>query len=93
VIRKSVQTCYDLHMRAANVFAESASRFEATVTVARGDLRVNGKSILGLMMLAAPSGTEIVIEADGPDAEAALKDLLDLVRSGFGEDDGRGRAT
>jgi len=77
-----------LHMRAANVFVDSASRYESTVTVARGDLRVNGKSIMGLMMLAAPRGTEILIEVDGRDAEHALRDLVDLVRSGFGEDDG-----
>ena len=87
LIRESVTIANEagLHMRAANVFADSASRFESSVTVVRGDLKVNGKSILGLMMLAAPCGTEIVIEADGNDAEDAMRDLIGLVRSGFGE--------
>jgi phosphocarrier protein len=91
VLRKKVTipNVAGLHMRAANVFVDSASRFEASVTVARGDLRVNGKSILGLMMLAAPCGTEISLEVEGSDAEDAMRTLLDLVRSGFGEDDGK----
>ena len=79
-----------LHMRAANLFTESASRWEASVQVRRGEMAVNGKSIMGLMMLAAPCGTEIEIEIDGPDEEAALADLLDLVRGGFGEELAKG---
>ena len=51
-----------LHMRAANIFVDSASRFGAEIQVGRGDLVVNGKSIMGLMMLAAPYGAEIVID-------------------------------
>ena len=75
-----------LHMRAANIFVDSASRYGATIQVGRGDLVVNGKSIMGLMMLAAPCGTEIMIEVDGPDEDAAMRELLELVTNGFGED-------
>jgi len=79
-----------LHMRAANVFADAASRFGASVHVVRGGLKVNGKSIMGLMMLAAPCGTDIVIETAGEDEEAALAELARLVEDGFGEDRGDG---
>lgn len=75
-----------LHMRAANIFAHSASRFRASVQVARGELTVNGKSIMGLMMLAAPCGTEIIVEAEGTDEELAVNHLVELVRGGFGEE-------
>jgi phosphocarrier protein len=74
-----------LHMRAANVLADAASRFTSAVHVSRGGVRVNGKSIMGLMMLAAPWGTEIVIEVAGPDEESAVGDLARLVGEGFGE--------
>ena len=77
-----------LHMRAANVFADAASRYASAIQVSRGGLRVNGKSIMGLMMLAAPCGTEIVLEINGPDEEVALEDLARLVGEGFGEDRG-----
>lgn len=75
-----------LHMRAANVLADAASRFNSSIHVSRGAIRVNGKSIMGLMMLAAPCGTEIVLEVSGPDELNALEDLARLVGDGFGED-------
>ena len=77
-----------LHMRAANVFADVASRFTASIQVSRGGLRVNGKSIMGLMMLAAPCGTEIVVEVNGADEQTAIDELTRLVAEGFGEDGG-----
>ena len=72
-------------MRAANVFVERAGGFTAQVQVSRGELRVNGKSIMGLMMLAAPFGTELAIDVEGPDEKAAADELVRLVESGFGE--------
>jgi phosphocarrier protein len=57
--------------------------------VARGDLVVNGKSIMGLLMLAAPTGTSIEIRVEGTDEETALQDLVELVKSGFGENGAR----
>jgi phosphocarrier protein len=75
-----------MHMRAANLFAMVAGRFPANVRVSRGEVVVNGKSIMGLMMLAAPFGCEIVLEIDGEKEAEALQELLGLVRSGFGEE-------
>lgn len=76
-----------LHARAAARLARLAGTFEAEITVARDDLVVPATSILGLMMLAAAPGTEIDVAARGPDAEAALSAVVDLVRRGFDEED------
>lgn len=74
-----------LHARAAARFASLAATFNSHVHVQRGDLRANGKSIMGLMMLAAPIGTTIILQANGEDAEAALEALNALVEDRFGE--------
>ena len=76
-----------LHARAAAKFVTCASGFASDITVRRGERDVNGKSIMGVMMLAAAQGIEIEIEAHGADAEAALDALEDLVASRFGEDE------
>ena len=76
-----------LHARAAAKFVQLATTFEASVQVRRDDLVVDGKSIMGVLMLAAAKGTTIVITADGPDAGEALDALVALIASGFGEDD------
>lgn len=88
MIRKSVRIVnrQGMHMRAANLFANMAGRFPAHVRVSKGEVVVNGKSIMGLMMLAAPCGSEIMLEIDGDREEDAFQELLLLVRSGFGED-------
>ncbi|HET9885900.1 MAG TPA: HPr family phosphocarrier protein [bacterium] len=88
MIRKSVRIVnrQGMHMRAANLFANLAGRFPASVRVSKGEVIVNGKSIMGLMMLAAPCGSEIVLEIDGDREEDAFPELLVLVRTGFGED-------
>lgn len=75
-----------LHARAAAKFAKMAGGYRARITVERGEYVVDGRSIMGLMMLAATPGTEIVIHADGPDADAALDALVALVEGGFGEE-------
>ena len=77
-----------LHARPAMMFVEVANGFDSTVTVARanGGERLDGKSIMQMMMLAATCGTEIEITADGPDAEEAVAKLVDLVESKFDED-------
>lgn len=74
-----------LHARPAAEFVKLASRFVADVTVAKGDLAVNGKSIMGVMMLAAECGSQITIRAAGPDAAQAVRALTALVARGFGE--------
>jgi phosphocarrier protein len=75
-----------LHARAAAKFVHLASRFHAQVRVSREGRVVDGKSIMGILLLAAAHGTMITISADGSDAEAALTALCDLVESGFGEE-------
>jgi phosphocarrier protein len=74
-----------LHARAAARFVETASRFTAEVTVANGDESVSGKSILGLMMLAAGQGTQLTLVATGPDADEAIDALAELVAQRFHE--------
>jgi phosphocarrier protein HPr len=75
-----------LHARAAARFVHVASRFRAQVRVAREGRVVDGKSIMGILLLAAAHGTRIRISAEGPDGPAALTALCELVESGFGED-------
>lgn len=74
-----------LHARAAAKFVSLASQFDADISVQRGERTVNGKSIMGIMMLAASKGTEILIRARGEDAEEALEQLHNLIQSKFGE--------
>ena len=74
-----------LHARACALFVKTAARFRAEVFVSRDDLEVNGKSIMGMMMLAAEAGSELVIRAEGEGAEQAVLDLVALVQGGFGE--------
>ena len=75
-----------LHARACQAFVNLASKFKAEVLVKRDDLEVNGKSILGVMMLAAEPGATIVVRAEGEDEDAALAALAKLVEDKFGED-------
>ncbi len=75
-----------LHARAAAKFVRMAGSFEAEVWVVRNGTRVSGVSILGLMMLAAAPGTEITLEARGPQTEDVLNALVKLVDDNFDED-------
>jgi phosphocarrier protein len=75
-----------LHARAAAKFVKLADSFDATVTVERNGSAVDGRSIMGLMMFGAGPGTELQLSAAGPEAEAALSALLDLISRGFDED-------
>lgn len=75
-----------LHARAAARFVCCAEGYEADVRVARHDTEVSGRSIMGLMMLAAAPGCSIDISASGPQAAAALAALVDLVENRFDED-------
>lgn len=74
-----------LHARAAAKFVKLAAMFDARVTVTRNGMAVSGDSIMGLMVLAAGPGSEILLEADGPQAEEAVAALEDLVRRKFDE--------
>ena len=73
-----------LHARACALFVKTSSRFKAEITVTRDDLVVNGKSIMGVMMLAAEAGSTIRIRADGPDETEAVAALKELVDGKFG---------
>lgn len=75
-----------LHARPAAEFVKLSSGFDAEIHVSKEDLEVNGKSIMGVMMLAAECGSSLRIRAEGPDAEAAVEALVALVESGFGEE-------
>jgi phosphocarrier protein HPr len=74
-----------LHARPSAALTQTATRFKSEVWLSKGSRRVNGKSIMGVMMLAAARGATLTIEVDGPDEEAALAALTTLVASGFGE--------
>lgn len=75
-----------LHARASAKFVHCAEAFEAQITVSRDNQSVGGTSIMGLMMLAAAKGSEIEIEAAGPEAGPALAALVALVGAAFGEE-------
>lgn len=74
-----------IHARPAAEIVKTAARFGSNITIVRDDLEVNGKSIMGVMMLAAEQGSMIDIKAEGPDAEAALDALAAVIADGFGE--------
>ncbi len=75
-----------LHARAAAKFVHLATRYSADVRVARNGRVMDGKSIMGILLLSAAQGTTIVISADGPDEVDAVAALVTLVESGFGEE-------
>jgi len=75
-----------LHARPSAQLTQTASRFASEVWISRGGRRVNAKSIMGVMMLAAGQGTVVTVDADGPDEQAALDAVGALIDSGFGEE-------
>lgn len=75
-----------LHARPADLFVKLANRFDSRVEVVKGNERVDGKSILAILTLAAENGTELLIEAVGTQADEAVEALADLVRRNFPED-------
>jgi phosphocarrier protein HPr len=74
-----------LHARPAAEIVKLAAKYQSEITVFKDDLDVNGKSIMGVMMLAAECGSNITFRAEGPDAEQALDALATLVSNKFGE--------
>ena len=75
-----------LHARPAAEFVKVAARFACDVKVRKDSMEVNGKSIMGMMMLAAEQGSELIITVNGDDGKQALDALEALIRAGFGED-------
>ena len=74
-----------LHARPAAEIVKAAAKFKCEITLVRDDLEVNGKSIMGVMMLAAEYGSTLVLRASGPDEDAALDALARLIANKFGE--------
>jgi phosphocarrier protein len=75
-----------LHARPAALFVQKASKYKADIFLMKDEMEVNGKSIMSVMMLAVESGTNIKIRASGEDEEEAIRDLINLIQSNFGED-------
>ena len=74
-----------LHARPAAEIVKVASKFQSDITMVRDDLEVNGKSIMGVMMLAAEYGSTLLVRANGPDADQAVSAIAELVQRKFGE--------
>jgi len=75
-----------LHARPSAQLTQAASRFASDIHISRGSRRVNAKSIMGVMMLAAGQGSTVTVEAEGEDAEQAVQAIGQLIESGFGEE-------
>ncbi len=82
----TIQNRLGLHARACSVFVKEAAKFASHVYVVRDGLEVNGKSILGVMMLAAEMGATLTLKADGKDERQALVALVRVVNNKFGEE-------
>ncbi len=88
LIRVTLTNRHGLHARPAHLFVQTANSYASRLRVGRTDNeeRVDGKSIMGMMMLAAERGSELELSAEGPDAEALLRALVELVVANFGEE-------
>lgn len=74
-----------LHARPAALFVQTVSKFQSEVTIQKGKLKVNGKSIMGVMMLAAAQGSAVTVRLSGPDARKAMMALAKLFQNNFNE--------
>lgn len=74
-----------LHARASAKFVATAAKYQSHIEVSKGAQTVNGKSIMGVMMLAANKGSELILEIDGPDETAMNQALVELINNFFGE--------
>lgn len=75
-----------LHARASALFVKTSSRYSSDVKLARDDVEVNGKSIMGIMMLAASKGSSVRLTVDGADESEAFQVIGELIATGFGEE-------
>ena len=76
-----------LHAKAAGLFVQTTNKYSSDFYVKKDDIEVNGKSIMGLMMLAAAKGNKILVRIEGDDAKEAMADINNLISSKFGEDE------
>jgi phosphocarrier protein len=82
-----VKNKFGLHARPAAMIVTTASKYQSEFFISKDGVRVNGKSIMGVMMLAAEMGSELTLELDGPDEIQALADIIKVIESKFGESD------
>jgi len=75
-----------LHARAAAQLVQTANQFNSDVVLIKEDIEVNGKSIMGILLLAAPKGTELSVTVEGEDEVQAMEVIAALIEDGFGED-------
>ncbi|MHB8109078.1 MAG: HPr family phosphocarrier protein [Syntrophorhabdaceae bacterium] len=75
-----------LHARAAAMFVKAAAKFKSNVLMEKDGMQVNGKSIMGLLMLACPLGSKIILKVEGEDEEKAFQNLGGLINDGFNEE-------
>jgi phosphocarrier protein len=87
MVERSVQVTNKngIHARPAAEIVKIAAKYKSQITLGRDDLEVNGKSIMGVMMLAAECGSVVLLRADGPDADEAVVAIEGLITNGFGE--------
>ena len=83
--RVTVVNAHGIHARPAAEIVKMAAKFSCEIKLEKDGLEVNGKSIMGVMMLAAECGSEVIIRAEGDDADAAIIALADLIAAKFGE--------
>ena len=83
----TIRNALGLHARPAGVLSQAANQFSSSIYIQTGLMKVNAKSIMGIMMLAASHGTQLTIRAEGSDEEDAVEALSQLVESGFEEAD------
>ncbi len=81
-----IQNRLGLHARAAALFVQTATKYKSDVTLEKDGVEVNGKSIMGLMMLAAAKGSEVIVRASGPDEVEALETIARLIMDKFHEE-------
>ena len=75
-----------IHLRAAGALVQLAGRFRADIWIERNDMKINGKSIMSVLSLAASKGTEVTISARGEDADEPVRSLCELIERGFGNE-------
>jgi phosphocarrier protein len=83
----TVRNSLGLHARPAGILSETANQFSSNIYMQKGLMKVNAKSIMGIMMLAAGKGTQLTITAEGPDEKEAVEELSKLIEIGFNEAD------
>jgi len=75
-----------IHARPASLLAQNASKFSSEVWIDKDGMRVNAKSVMGILMLMSPQGTKLIIEAEGPDEKEAVAKLISIIEDKFGEE-------